>query len=331
MRCNFIKYCETQIEPFVLNDEELDIYQNFGRYLVGDKSIFDNDKGIFIIGVVGCGKTTLFKMAQRFQEKQRALYFTNAETLIRKFEEGEEMSKYLKNEWCFDDLGTEQKANNYGKGIEIFKRLIEERYDKWKYEGIRTHFTTNCGKDELMERYGDRAYDRLKEMCNSLKHPFIKSKRGISKIKPLQEIPGVQMKHRPMEFMMYNNEKEEYYEEKKRRVLSLFKDSLAQDTNLFEKISKEEAETLFDAYKHMVWSGGETDRDLWKICGIIREDLEDSEVWRESLEVVRKYNIENGRPLQTLINNLIKGDDRILIMRVVKQKLLVQMMFDKMI
>jgi len=188
MRCNFKEYCKTQIEPFIVNREEEKLYDYFGAYLLEESSTFDNSKGMFIRGVVGSGKTIMFKMAQRFKGKRCKIKFINTEKLAALFEDGQKIDKYLVDEWIFDDLGTEQKANNYGKGVEIFKRVIEDRYDIWKFNGVRTHFTSNCSNEILEERYGERAYDRLKEMCNVVKYPSSESKRGKSTIRPLNEI-----------------------------------------------------------------------------------------------------------------------------------------------
>ena len=188
MKCNYTEFCRTQIEPFILNDEEKDLYKSVGSYLTGGQTNLDAKKGMFIRGVIGSGKTIMFKMAQRFKEKNCKLKFINTEKLSALFEDGQKIDRYLKDEWVFDDLGTEQKSNNYGKGVEIFKRVIEDRYDKWKYEGLRTHFTSNCSNDLLQEKYGERAYDRLKEMCNVIKYPASTSKRGKSEIKILTTV-----------------------------------------------------------------------------------------------------------------------------------------------
>ena len=189
--CNFIRFCQSQIDPFSINMEESDLYYDFGLYLTGDElSLFNCKKGALIKGVVGSGKTIMFKMAQRFPEKNCRIKFINAHEVVSMFELNDEkgIEKYLSGEWVFDDLGTEQKANNYGKAIELFKVIIERRYDKWKFNGLRTHFTTNSSYDEIKEKYGDRVYDRIKEMTNQILYPSSESKRGKSTIKPLTNI-----------------------------------------------------------------------------------------------------------------------------------------------
>lgn len=186
-KINYKQFCQTQITPFKLTELESDLYDSFGNYIEGKESGLDKNKGVFIRGVVGSGKTIMFKMAQRFSFNFRSIMMLNVDRVIGNIEAGEKYDKYLYNEWCFDDLGTEQKANQYGKGVEVFKRIIEERYDSWKFNGLITHFTSNLSNEEIMERYGERAYDRLKEMCNVIKYPNDISKRGLSEVKPFKQ------------------------------------------------------------------------------------------------------------------------------------------------
>lgn len=185
---SFIEFCKQEIDPFFLSDEEKKVYQDFSDYLKGVGE-FDQSKGVFVRGVVGCGKTIMFRMAQRYSGTVRRKFkMVNAETIVCNFESKSSIDRFFIDEWCFDDLGTEDKANNYGKGVEIFKRLIESRYDLWKNYGVRTHFTSNVSNDIILERYGERAYERLKEMCNVVKYPLNQSKRGASKVKLLTQI-----------------------------------------------------------------------------------------------------------------------------------------------
>jgi hypothetical protein len=229
----FKDFCKTQIEPFFLSDEEIQIYDCFEKYLKKEQNpLFDLKKGIVLRGVVGCGKTTMFKMAQRWWGYNPVYFMQHAEKVVTSLEEGFLISKYLTKEWCFDDLGTEQKANNYGKGVECFKKIIEDRYDKWKYEGVLTHFTTNITNEELLERYGKRAYERLKEMCTVVKYPSTESKRGKSVVKPLWE----EFKKEPTE------------EEKKAIIRNSIKETLIKEYNLSLETGVNHVKDKFGVY-----------------------------------------------------------------------------------
>jgi hypothetical protein len=182
----FIKFCKTQINPFMSDEKELPLWKAFGKYLSSLDSKLDHKKGVLVRGVVGAGKTIMFKMAQRY--KKGCFKMVNVGKVEIDLENGESYSKYCKAEWCFDDLGSEQMVNNYGKAVEVFKRLIEIRYDLWKYHGVRTHFTTNLSNEEIKTRYGERAYERLKEMCNVVLYPSPNSKRGKSQVKIVETV-----------------------------------------------------------------------------------------------------------------------------------------------
>ena len=124
---SFIEFCKTHEKSLLLTDIEIELYNILERYLNGLESFLDPCKGLFVRGGIGAGKTFVFKMAQKY--KNGGFKFANASVVEQAYEEGVSMDKYYSGEWCFDDIGTEQKANNYGKGVEVFKRIIEKRYD----------------------------------------------------------------------------------------------------------------------------------------------------------------------------------------------------------
>lgn len=68
------------------------------------------------------------------------------------------------NNMAFDDLGTERNQKFYGNEANVMSEIIQERYDRFK-SGLVTHFTTNLTPEQINEYYGDRATDRLNEMC----------------------------------------------------------------------------------------------------------------------------------------------------------------------
>lgn len=156
----------------------------------------DMRKGIMVIGSYGCGKTSIFKaIRQMFYDAEknpdimvkdvdgddvslrryRRLFgvFT-ANEVVDMYEacnNGDEKEKFWKifskGEIYFDDLMTERIASNYGK-VELFKDIIEKRYDKalrtlisLNYDGNTNETLTAIGK-----RYGARVYDRLFHMFN---------------------------------------------------------------------------------------------------------------------------------------------------------------------
>lgn len=156
------------------NEKQLeDIVNYFGD---GETSL-DRSKGLLIGGVVGCGKTLFINLVQKWVFKKFCL--NPVSSVVSEYNiSGEEGVAIFKNtkERMFDDLGIEQIGRYYGSNIEVMQEVIYERY----YKKLRTHFTTNAESQALKEKYGLRAYDRIKEMCNVIQWQEDKSYRGNS-------------------------------------------------------------------------------------------------------------------------------------------------------
>lgn len=260
----------------------------------------------------------MFKMAQRFKQKTFTLRFVNSDTLIADYEDDQDIKKYLVDEWIFDDLGTEQKANNYGKATEIFKRIIEDRYDKWKYTGLRTHFTTNLDNKEMIERYGERAYDRLKEMCSLILYPFDGSKRGISKIVPITDLSNQMDEEKER---IKEADKKRYYDEKKHAISWLAKESISTGINKFSNLDNKVAALYFDCYK-ILWKA-----DLFEKNGYDLDKIKETDLYKEcNMDV--EYT-QNGNTSKFDLKSHAEKE-YLKTMELFKKRVLVKMMDDKM-
>lgn len=156
----------------------------------------DLQKGILVIGGYGCGKTSVFKtIRQMFFDAQRnrdvkvldvdgdevslcryrrSFGYYTANEVVRIYEEA--VNPEMKDRFWkimtkglvyYDDLMTEREASNYGK-VEIFKDILEERYDKKSLTLASCNYVENTQKtmEALGQKYGSRVYDRLFEMFN---------------------------------------------------------------------------------------------------------------------------------------------------------------------
>lgn len=134
-------------------------------------------KGFCVQGFTGCGKTKRMKLFSRLL----SIRFVLAEELVEKIRSNNSPS-YLKEiartdvyafdsvpdhyyDLIIDDLGFEsEKSNTYGNVRDVMEQVLKERsniFPKWK-----THFTTNLTEPQILQRYGDRIYSRLCEMCH---------------------------------------------------------------------------------------------------------------------------------------------------------------------
>lgn len=162
-------------------------------YFAGDPTFSgDLEKGLFVMGGVGVGKTSMLKF---FIKNQRMSYrmesCRDVETNFAAM--GDEYLQRVSTNppiavngdpfghqvigFCFDDLGTEANGKHYGKEKNVMAEVILNRYDN-KLPYISTHITTNLTANEVKEQYGSRVTDRIREMFNIIKFPIdAKSRR----------------------------------------------------------------------------------------------------------------------------------------------------------
>lgn len=170
---------------FVIDDAIRDIYNLLALYFSGDARFSDRDgtfsldKGILLLGPLGCGKTSLMKSF--------TVNSFNAYSVVSCRKVGDDYSQlgadaianysnlipvYAHQYFgqtgigiCFDDLGTESSRKHYGNELNVMAEIILNRYDNRQVKG-KTHFTANLTTDQIESMYGARVKSRLREMCN---------------------------------------------------------------------------------------------------------------------------------------------------------------------
>ncbi len=75
---------------------------------------------------------------------------------------------------CFDDIGVENVASNYGSKISVMTELILSIYNRDQHlqNFNTTHFTSNCDMEGVDKLYGPRATSRIAEMANIIEFPM---------------------------------------------------------------------------------------------------------------------------------------------------------------
>jgi hypothetical protein len=149
---------------------------------------FDPNKGLLLVGPVGCGKTTLLRLMmnnprQRFGvvscRQVAGRYQTDGAEGLAVYEEAHHTGGVV-----FDDLGTEtMPVKHYGTDCNAMGDVLLARYDRFQAGEMRgdyTHLTTNLavgtpadpsGTLTLYGLYGQRVVDRLKQMFNMIAFP----------------------------------------------------------------------------------------------------------------------------------------------------------------
>jgi len=152
------------------------IYRDLVNYFFGLPTSLNTNKGICIIGGIGGGKTTFMRSIQKamFSAKMgsfRLFSCVEIEQNIRQAAAVEnsaaDYSYYDNGYACFDDFGAENHESViFGNRVIVMAEIVQRRYNRFQAQGVKTHFTTNLSAAEMRARYGDRVFDRMKEMCN---------------------------------------------------------------------------------------------------------------------------------------------------------------------
>lgn len=158
-------------KDFTLTDEQENIFSILCEHFTSN----EDEKGILLLGPVGCGKTTLMRV---FTENQKASYAmvgcrkVTYDFALNGFQVVDQYSRIINGSankfnqrefgFCFDDLGTEEERKNFGNSVNVMQDIILNRYDN-NLIGF-THMTSNLASEQMKEFYGERALSRIREM-----------------------------------------------------------------------------------------------------------------------------------------------------------------------
>ncbi|MGJ1369393.1 AAA family ATPase [Sphingobacterium spiritivorum] len=181
----FLTQAKALNKNFLINDYNRSIIELLSLYFSNDpkfeESGYKLNKGIMLVGPVGCGKTTIMKAFGRNTTNSFAIIacrkvsqdYTDknngGSSSIEKY--SNMLSSYPqmnfgqdKIGYCFDDLGTENIKKHFGNDMDVMAEIIYSRYDSGLAK--HTHFTANLTSTEIEDTYGSRVRSRLREMCN---------------------------------------------------------------------------------------------------------------------------------------------------------------------
>lgn len=167
-------------QSFTLHKQDLKIIYRLVLYIIRDEENcqqrnIDLNKGILLLGPVGCGKTSLMTLIQELAFPEFRYRVKPTRDIAFEFQkEGYDIiHRYGKSKHtiCLDDLGVERNIKFYGNECNTIGEILLHRYDLLIHSGTITHATTNLNAEELEQMYGNRVRSRLREMFNLISFP----------------------------------------------------------------------------------------------------------------------------------------------------------------
>ena len=177
------KGVELNGKNFQLYPEDAELILKLVAWFIKDEKIAQKwtivlEKGLMLVGPVGCGKTSLMHICRfLLAADKRHIIKPCREITFEFIKEGYEMfHRYTKGSFkeqafepktfCFDDLGMENVMNYYGNTCSVMAEILLSRYDFFRSYGMITHVTTNLNSNEIETMYGLRVRSRCREMFN---------------------------------------------------------------------------------------------------------------------------------------------------------------------
>lgn len=135
----------------------------------------DLNKGVLLLGPVGCGKTSLMTLLNAFVYTHQKYPVKSTRTIAAEFNrDGYEVIHRFgapHRALCLDDLGVEQNIKHYGNECNTIAEILISRYELMIRQGYITHATTNLSAADLEAVYGNRVRSRMREMFNLISFP----------------------------------------------------------------------------------------------------------------------------------------------------------------
>lgn len=185
----------------ILTEDLNTFYQQLFAYLnqdkrveevntLGTKTNWSLDKGLFIAGGYGVGKTLILDFLREVKTTfQISGVHTNAYQITKEYAIEQQNLDYLgyreivkaKNLFI-DEVGDEPKVSkSYGNEENVIYRTLKIKLDlieSQRFPKDKIFLTTNLSIQELTERYGERVMDRIKGAMNVIIfNPQLKSNR----------------------------------------------------------------------------------------------------------------------------------------------------------
>lgn len=150
--------------------------KNLIQYFINDSRCdWPLNKGLFIYGAVGTGKTEIMHILERFtreNELSKAFQFSSLSKVYTDAKASADFDPIAQNvcfDRCFDEFGRYVGAvKRYGDDLDINEAILEQRYERFKRYGQLTHLVANLAPNETQEKFSPAIFDRVRSMCTGV-------------------------------------------------------------------------------------------------------------------------------------------------------------------
>jgi len=175
-------------EKFFLDPYDHEVIMRMGVYVrksseLAHEYTLNLDKGIFLIGPIGCGKTSFILILRTLEKNQTDFKFISAIEISNEYSINGPITirKYVNEHkiLCIDDIGREGLGRYFGKTSNVISEIIRGRYDrKMAGDNSKTFATSNFGIDDLLNFYSEDICSRMRTLFNLVAfHSDAKDKR----------------------------------------------------------------------------------------------------------------------------------------------------------
>lgn len=182
-RPKLFKDCCSMICPsFAIDETNKRLMNDIFCYVEKRSGRFDPNKGIWLWGSIGTGKSTIIQIIKTYDTLSSGLSvggypvggfrIESSSTVAAKYsmKGSETLNAYTHNNGApstiaFDELGREPMPTKYfGTELNVMQYVFQCRYE-FRNE-VLTHVTTNLTTAEVQKNYGSYIADRINEMFN---------------------------------------------------------------------------------------------------------------------------------------------------------------------
>lgn len=171
----FLKFANEEVAGFRVTADNRRTIADIFNWCIGISGELDPGKGLWLYGNIGTGKTSMLRIVKSFCREVRgakadgkpySFAIVRISDVVTAFsgKSHKGVNEYADNpSIAYDDVGTETiSSNHYGNTENLMQYILQRRYGR----DYITHATSNISPEGIRKAYGDRVYDRCREMFN---------------------------------------------------------------------------------------------------------------------------------------------------------------------